>query len=134
MDPDNQDTVLTNCADATYTPDRLRIRVMGLGPNNSRKNMEIVVNRYTLEYDVNAVVTLPNGSGNPIAFSLGGSNVTSTSGRIFQVREPPLLHTRSVTATTTPQTTSLTVVRRMAATAAVVDLMCFRRSFGSGHR
>ena len=42
--------------------------------------MEIVVNRYTLEYDVNAVVTLPNGSGNPIAFALGGSNVTSTSG------------------------------------------------------
>ena len=42
--------------------------------------MEIVINRYTLEYDVNAVVTLPNDSGNPILFSLGGSNVTSTSG------------------------------------------------------
>jgi hypothetical protein len=80
MDPDNQATILTNCADAAYTPDRLRIRVLGLGPNNSRKNMEIVVNRYTLEYDVEAVVTLPNDSGTPIAFSLGGSNVTSTSG------------------------------------------------------
>lgn len=42
--------------------------------------MEIVVNRYTVDYDVNAVVTLPNGSGNPITFALGGSNVTSTSG------------------------------------------------------
>jgi len=80
MDPDNQATVLTNCTNVDYKPDRLRIRVLGLGPNNSRKNMEIVVNRYTLEYDVEAVVTLPNGSGNPIAFALGGSNVTSTSG------------------------------------------------------
>jgi len=79
MDPDNQDSV-TNCANNAYKPDRLRIRVLGLGPGSSRKNMEIVVNRYTLEYDVEAVVTLPNGSGNPIAFALGGSNVTSTSG------------------------------------------------------
>ena len=45
--------------------------------------MEIVVNRYTLQYDVNAVITLPNESGTPIAFSLGGSNVTSTSGIDF---------------------------------------------------
>ena len=30
IDPDNQDTV-TNCADATYKPDRLRIRVTGNG-------------------------------------------------------------------------------------------------------
>lgn len=80
MDPDNQATVLTNCTTAAYKPDRLRIHVLGLGPNNSQKKMEIVVNRYTLEYDVKAVVTLPNGSGNPIAFALGGSNVTSTSG------------------------------------------------------
>ena len=79
LDPDNQDSV-TACATADYKPDRLRIRVLGLGPNDSRKNMEIVVNRYTLEYAVNATVTLPNGSGNPISFALGGSNVTSTSG------------------------------------------------------
>jgi len=79
LDPDNQDSV-TACATAGYKPDRLRIRVLGLGPNDSRKNMEIVVNRYTLEYAVNATVTLPNGSGNPISFALGGSNVTSTSG------------------------------------------------------
>lgn len=79
LDPDNQDSV-TACATVNYRPDRLRIRVLGLGPNDSRKNMEIVVNRYTLEYDVNATVTLPNGSGNPISFALGGSNVTSTSG------------------------------------------------------
>lgn len=79
LDPDNQDSV-TACATANYRPDRLRIRVLGVGPNNSRKNMEVVVNRYTVEYDVNATVTLPNGSGNPITFALGGSNVTSTSG------------------------------------------------------
>jgi len=79
LDPDNQDTV-TKCAVATYKPDRLRIRVLGLGPKDSRKSMEIVVSRYTLEYPVNATVTLPNGCGNPMAFALGGSNVTSTSG------------------------------------------------------
>ena len=70
----------TKCADASYKPDRLRVRVLGTGPKNSQKKMEIVVNRYTLSYDVNAVVTLPNGSGNPLTFALGGSNVTSTSG------------------------------------------------------
>ncbi|HEX7335205.1 MAG TPA: hypothetical protein VF290_27135 [Pyrinomonadaceae bacterium] len=79
LDPDNQDT-LTNCANAAYKPDRLRIRVTGMGPGNSQKNMEIVVARYTLEYPVNAVVTLPNGSGNPMAFMLGSSNGNSTSG------------------------------------------------------
>ena len=79
LDPDNQDTV-TKCATASYKPERLRIRVLGLGPNSSRKNMEVVVNRYTLQYDVNAVVTLPNGSGTQINFDLGSSNVTATSG------------------------------------------------------
>lgn len=78
-DPASADTV-NNCINAAYKPDRLRIRVFGLGSNNSQKKLEIVVNRYTLEYDVEAVVTLPNESGNPVAFSLGGSNVTSTSG------------------------------------------------------
>jgi hypothetical protein len=79
LDPDNQDSV-TMCADAAYKPDRLRVRVLGLGPRDSRKNMEIVVSRYTVDYPVKATVTLPNGSGDPITFALGGSNVTSTSG------------------------------------------------------
>jgi len=82
LDPDNQDSA-TACASVpatNYKPERLRIRVTGVGPRGSRKNMEVVVNRYTLEYDVKATVTLPNGSGNPINFNLGGSNVTSTSG------------------------------------------------------
>ena len=79
LDPDNQES-LTMCAEPTYKPERLRIRITGLGPRDSRKNMEVVVNRYTVEYDVKATVTLPNGSGTPIGFDLGGSNVTSTSG------------------------------------------------------
>lgn len=82
IDPDNQNSAAM-CAivpQANYRPERLRIRVTGLGPRDSRKNMEVVVNRYTLEYDVKATVTLPNGSGTPISFNLGGSNVTSTSG------------------------------------------------------
>jgi hypothetical protein len=80
LDPDNQNAVAM-CANATYKPDRLRIRVLGLGQRDSRKTMEIVVSRYTLDYPVKATVTLPNGSGNPISFALGGSNVTSTSGQ-----------------------------------------------------
>ena len=79
IDPNNLNTA-TKCADASYKPDELRIRVKGFGPKDSEKQMEIVVDRYTLDYPVNAVVTLPNGSGTPIAFALGGSNVTSTSG------------------------------------------------------
>jgi hypothetical protein len=42
--------------------------------------MEVVVDRYTLRYDVNATITLPNGSGNPMPFALGDSNPTSFSG------------------------------------------------------
>ena len=79
LDPNNRDAV-TNCAIASYKPNRLTIHVLGLGPNNSRKNLELVIDRYTVDYSVKAVVTLPNGSGNPIAFALGGSNVTSASG------------------------------------------------------
>lgn len=79
MDPDNQDPELV-CPDANYKPDRLVIQILGLGPKDSRKNMEVVVNRYTVEYAVNATVTLPNDSGSAISFALGGSNVTSTSG------------------------------------------------------
>jgi hypothetical protein len=88
FDPDNQVSwaldpnanTATQCALATYKPLRLRIRVSGFGPRDSKKNMEVVVDRYTLEYDVNATVTLPNGSGTQIGFNLGGSNVTTTSG------------------------------------------------------
>jgi hypothetical protein len=82
LDPDNQNSAswCNDPAFANYKPQRLRIRVTGLGPRDSKKNMEVVVNRYTLEYDVNAVLTLPNESGTPIDFDLGGSNVTSTSG------------------------------------------------------
>jgi hypothetical protein len=80
LDPDNTNKGVV-CPEATYKPDRLTIQVLGVGPKDSRKNMEIVVNRYTLEFDVNATVTLPNGSANPMTFALGGSNVTSTSGQ-----------------------------------------------------
>jgi hypothetical protein len=78
FDPNNLDSA-TSCALATYKPDTLVVRVLGLGPRDSKKNLEMVVDRYTLEY-VKAVVTLPNGSGNPINFALGGSNVTTTAG------------------------------------------------------
>jgi hypothetical protein len=79
-DPNNQDTAAL-CAIATYRPDRVRIRVLGLGPRNSQKNMEIVVDRYTIDYSVNATITLPNGSADPINFSIGSSNPTAYSGQ-----------------------------------------------------
>jgi hypothetical protein len=80
-DPDKQDSQFAAlCADATYKPDRLRIRVSGFGPRDSRKNMEIIVSRYTLEYDVKATLTLPNQSADPLTFAPGGSNVTTISG------------------------------------------------------
>lgn len=80
-DPDKQDSDFANlCADATYKPYRLRVRVSGFGPRDSRKNMELVVSRYTLEYDVKAALTMPNESGDPLTFAPGGSNVTTISG------------------------------------------------------
>ena len=79
FDPDNQDSA-TMCPQASYKPERLRIRVLGLGPKVSQKKLEIVVNRYTVDYAVKAVVTLPNGSGDSMPFALGDSNVTSSSG------------------------------------------------------
>lgn len=83
-DPDKQDSEFaTLCANASYKPDRLRIRVAGFGPRDSRKNMEIIVSRYTREYDVDSVLTMPNESGSPITFAPGGSNVTSISGADF---------------------------------------------------
>ena len=82
QDPDNLNTdeACNGPNAATYRPDRLTIKVLGLGPRDSRKNMELVMDRYTVDYAVNAVVTLPNGTGTPMSFALGGSNVTTTSG------------------------------------------------------
>lgn len=82
LDPDNLDKdLMCNGPDAaTYQPERLTIQVAGFGPRDSRKNMEVAIDRFTVDYAVNAVVTLPNDTGNPMAFALGGSNVTSTSG------------------------------------------------------
>lgn len=78
VDPDNTDNLA--CSKASYNPRRLVIQVKGLGPRDSEKKMEIIVDRYTVQYDVNAVVTLPNGSGTQIGFWLGNSNPTSLLG------------------------------------------------------
>ena len=83
MDPDNQNSdAMCNPPDPdfVYRPSRLRIQVLGMGPGNSQKNMEIIVNRYTLDYPVNAVITAQNESGTPMAFALGDSNPTTLSG------------------------------------------------------
>jgi len=87
---DLDDPTGANCGDPNYKPTRLRIQVTGVGRNNALKNMEMVVNRYTLSYPVNATVTMPNGSGNPINFDLGGSNVTSASGNDSYGTAPPV--------------------------------------------
>jgi len=80
MDPETSNTTAVNCALGSYKPNQLRIHVLGLGPSNSQKKMEVVVDRYTVQYDVKAVVTIPNDSGTPMTFDLGDSNVTTTSG------------------------------------------------------
>jgi len=80
VDPDFPNTTAIKCAEATYQPDSLRIRVRGLGPRDSEKKMEIVIDRYTLDYPVDAVVTARNDSVDPLAIDLGDSNVTTTSG------------------------------------------------------
>jgi hypothetical protein len=80
MDPDNYLVKAAKCAQATYKPDRLRIRVRGLGVRDSLKNMEVVVDRYTLDYPVDSVITGRNQSGTSMSFILGDSNVTTISG------------------------------------------------------
>jgi hypothetical protein len=78
VDPDN--TVVDPCSVALYKPNRLVIQVAGFGPRNSRKNMEIVINRLTLNYSVPAAVNGRNQSGTPSPVSFGESNSTSISG------------------------------------------------------
>jgi hypothetical protein len=77
-DPD--DLTGSKCSVADYKPERLFLKVLGIGPRFAQKKLEVVVSRFTLNYPVEAVVTLPNTSGNPIAFDLGDSTVTTTSG------------------------------------------------------
>lgn len=63
-----------------YKPTRLQIQISGFGSKNARKDMEVIIDRFTVNYTVNHVVDLPNESGDPINFNLGASNVTSVSG------------------------------------------------------
>jgi type II secretory pathway component PulK len=43
MDPETSNTQAVNCANASYKPNQLRIRVLGLGPSDSQKKMETVI-------------------------------------------------------------------------------------------
>jgi hypothetical protein len=79
VDPDDRDGSI-RAANPGYKPSRLQIRVAGFGSKSARKDMEVIVDRFTVNYAVNQVVTLPNESGDPINFNLGSSNVTSVSG------------------------------------------------------
>jgi hypothetical protein len=79
VDPDDLDGSIRT-ANPNYKPSRLQIQVAGFGSKNALKNMEVIVNRFTLSYDVNQLIQMPNESGDPINFNLGSSNVTSVSG------------------------------------------------------
>ncbi|MDQ1707722.1 MAG: hypothetical protein QOJ88_933 [Pyrinomonadaceae bacterium] len=79
VDPDDVNGAI-RAANPNYKPSRLQIHVTGFGSKNSRKNMEVIVNRFALNYNVSAVITLPNQSGTPLNLNLGSSNVTSYSG------------------------------------------------------
>src|SRR5262249_50314961 len=50
VDPDNTDA--NACSSASYKPSRLTIKVLGIGPRNSQKNLEMVIDRYTVDYSV----------------------------------------------------------------------------------
>ena len=79
LDPDDQNGA-TRAANANYKPSRLRFQIAGFGPKKSRKNMEVVVERYTANYAVTATITMPNGTGTNLNVSLGSSNPTAYSG------------------------------------------------------
>ena len=79
VDPDDLNGTI-RAANPNYKPSRLQIQVAGFGSKSSRKNMEVIVNRFTLNYDVNQLIQMPNNSGDPINFNPGSSNVTSISG------------------------------------------------------
>ncbi len=79
VDPDDLDGSIRT-ANLNYKPSRLQIQVAGFGSKSARKNMEIIVNRFTLNYDVNQLIQMPNESGDPINFNVGSSSVTSVSG------------------------------------------------------
>jgi len=79
VDPDDLNGSIRT-ANPNYKPSRLQIQVAGFGSKNARKNMEVIVNRFSLSYDVNQVIQMPNESGDPINFNPGSSNVTSLSG------------------------------------------------------
>ena len=79
VDPDDLNGTI-RAANPNYKPSRLQIQVAGFGSKSARKNMEVIVNRFTLNYDVNQLIQMPNDSGDPINFNPGSSNVTSISG------------------------------------------------------
>ena len=78
-DPDDVDGAIRT-GNAYYQPSRLKVQISGYGPKSSEKQMEFVINRLTTNFAVNATITLPNTSGNPINFNIGDSNVTNYSG------------------------------------------------------
>lgn len=79
VDPDDLDGSI-RAANPNYKPSRLQIQVAGFGSKSARKDMEVIVNRFTLNYDVHQLIQMPNESGDPINFNVGSSSVTSVSG------------------------------------------------------
>lgn len=79
VDPDDLNGTI-RAANPNYKPSRLQIQVAGFGSKSARKNMEVIINRFTLSYDVNQLIQMPNQSGDPIVFNPGSSNATKISG------------------------------------------------------
>lgn len=79
IDVDDEDGSIRT-ANPAYEPNRLRIQIAGFGPMNAEKHMEVVVNRFIVNYPVASTITLPNQSGTPMSFNLGNSTVTAYSG------------------------------------------------------
>lgn len=79
VDPDDLNGNIRT-ANPNYKPSRLQIQVAGFGSKSARKNMEVIVNRFTLNYEVHQLIQMPNESGDPINFNMGSSSATSVSG------------------------------------------------------
>ncbi len=84
LNPPNTNGGLTNVA-ATLTasePRRIRVQVNGFGPRGSSKQMEMMVNRYILDYWPSGLIAIRSADDNvtPMTFDSGSSAVYSYSG------------------------------------------------------
>jgi hypothetical protein len=81
MDPDDPNGT-QRAADATYRPKRIQVQSTGYGPKGSIKQMEMIVEKTSFEFDPKAMLTMrgdENGTS-PMEFDIGDSAAKFYSG------------------------------------------------------